>query len=85
MSESEGPKVLFPPTTRDLRRAGWSIMAAGFVIALIGYRFFIGTDPTDVNAAWMLWFMSALVVIVSGIMIGTAKARGAPDDAPPQA
>ncbi len=84
MSDSEGPKVLFPPTTRDLRRAGWNIMFVGVLIALIGYRFFLGTDPTDVNAAWMLWFMSALLVIVSGFMVGTAKKNGAPEDAPPQ-
>jgi hypothetical protein len=75
----EDVNVVFPPTAKDLRRAGTVILLVGLVLVALGCRFFLGTDPADRNAAVMVWIVAVLLVGVGTGVVVTARRRGAPE------
>jgi hypothetical protein len=79
----EQHKVIFPHTARDLRRSGITIGSVGVVFLGIGYRFFIGDDPTDQNAAYMIWAVAAELIIIGVLIVATRKRKGAPEGSGP--
>lgn len=82
MSE-ESPKVIYPHTARDLLRAGVTILTVGIVFLGIGYRFYIGNDPTDANAAFMIWLVGVGLIVIGSIVVATRKKKGAPEGSEP--
>jgi cytochrome c biogenesis protein CcdA len=79
----EQHKVIYPHTARDLRRSGITIGSVGLVFLPIGYRFYIGTDPADQNAAFMIWVVGIGLITIGALIFATRKRKGAPEGSAP--
>jgi hypothetical protein len=72
----------FKDTRADLIRAGLVIALVGVVFGGLGYRFSLGEDATDFNAAVMIWVIGTFLLGIGIVIMATSSRFGVPEPPP---